>query len=248
MLRSLLVTLMVGLSCLTPAFSVEYRKVEHAGKSFTVCRVDLREERLQLFHKDEKGEAFKRFDRLAPWLLTQNQRLVFAMNAGMYHGDFSAVGWYVADRREHSPLNLASDEGNFFLKPNGVFAITDAGAQVVESSEARMLREVILATQSGPLLLRQNVLHPAFRQKSTSRLIRNGVGVSSPHLVLFAISDEPVNFYEFATLFRDRLGCPDALFLDGTNSSLYSTELKHNDFRMDLGPILGVTEALASPR
>jgi uncharacterized protein YigE (DUF2233 family) len=68
------------------------------------------------------------------------------------------------------------------------------------------------------------------------------VGVPSPNVAVFAISEAPINFYEFATMFRDLLHCPDALFLDGTISSLYSPELKRNDFRMDLGPMIGVTE------
>jgi uncharacterized protein YigE (DUF2233 family) len=56
------------------------------------------------------------------------------------------------------------------------------------------------------------------------------------------MSEVPVTFHEFATLFRDRLHCSDALFLDGTISSWYAPALKRDDFRMDLGPIIGVTE------
>lgn len=59
---------------------------------------------------------------------------------------------------------------------------------------------------------------------------------------MFAISEEPVNLYEFATMFRDTLHCPDALFLDGAISSLHSAELKRSDVRVDLGPIIAVTE------
>ncbi|MFC6592154.1 hypothetical protein ACFP81_09170 [Deinococcus lacus] len=33
------------------------------------------------------------------------------------------------------------------------------------------------------------------------------------------VSETPVNFYSFATFFRDRLRCPDALYLDGTISA-----------------------------
>ncbi len=33
--------------------------------------------------------------------------------------------------------------------------------------------------------------------------------------VRFAISEDRVNFYDFARLFRDHLKCPNALFLDG---------------------------------
>ena len=225
------------------ASAVEFSTVEFAGKRFTVCAVNVRKEHLQLFQRDENGQPFKRFDRLAPWLEARGQKLVFAMNAGMYHGDFSAVGLFVSGGRQAVALNTDDGQGNFFLKPNGVFAVTETGAHVLESSEYPGLRErVVLATQSGPLLVRGGKLHPAFRADSGSRLPRNGVGVPAPDMALFVISEAPVNFYEFATLFRDRLHCPDALFLDGTISSLYAPALGRSDLRTDLGPMLAVTE------
>src|SRR5215207_7244423 len=115
--------------------AVELSTVEFAGKRFTVCRVDVRKERLQLFHRDDTGKPYKRFGRLASWLESRGQKLVFAMNAGMYHGDFSAVGLFVSGGRQAVPLNTADGRGNFFLKPNGVFVVTESGARVLEASE-----------------------------------------------------------------------------------------------------------------
>jgi uncharacterized protein YigE (DUF2233 family) len=233
----------VMLALLNAAFAIDFSTVESSGKTFTVCKVDVRKEHLQLFHRDEAGEPFRRFDRLVSWLTSRKTKLVFAMNAGMYHPDFSTVGLFVSEGQEIAPLNTANGEGNFFLKPNGVFALTASGAHVIEASEFPGLGErVILATQSGPLLLRGGRIHPAFHANSTSRLIRNGVGVSAPDTAVFVISEAPVTFYELATLFRDKLHCPDALFLDGTISSLYAPALKRDDSRVDLGPIIGVTE------
>lgn len=226
--------------------AVEFSTVEVAGKRVTVCRVDLSKERLELFHRDETGEPFKRFERLAAWLEPQGKKLVFAMNAGMYQADFSAVGLSVSGGKELSPLNTANGAGNFFLKPNGVFLVSDAGARVVETSEYPLLRErVLIATQSGPLLVHGGKIHPAFKANSENRLIRNGVGVVSPKVVVFAISEAPINFHEFASMFRDTLKCADALFLDGVISSLYSPQLKRNDRRKDLGPIIGLTSERA---
>jgi uncharacterized protein YigE (DUF2233 family) len=71
------------------------------------------------------------------------------------------------------------------------------------------------------------------------------VGVSTPGQVHFAISEEPVNFHDFARFFRDRLGCADALFLDGGSASgLYAPELGRNDWPPweGYGPIIGVVE------
>jgi len=214
-----------------------------ADPRYTVVRIDLRTQRLELFLRDDMGLEFKSLERLDAWLAARNRQLVFAMNAGMYHADFSPVGLLVQDGREVAPLNLSAGAGNFFLKPNGVFLVSEAGPRVVESSEYPALskkeKNVRLATQSGPLLLRHGVVHPALIPDSDSRKIRNGVGVSG-HTAIFVISEQPVNFYEFALYFRDVLHCRDALYLDGTVSALHSPALRRSDFTRDLGPILGV--------
>jgi uncharacterized protein YigE (DUF2233 family) len=229
---------------ITKGSGVAYEETRIAGKRITVCRVNLRTQPLQLFLRDTAGHPFHDFTRLAAWLKRRGKTLTFAMNAGMFHADFSPVGLMVAGGKQFSPINTKNGRGNFFLKPNGVFAVTHTEGYVVESSEYVSLpkQRVVLATQSGPLLVRNGKIHPAFNAGSESRLLRNGVGMSSSETAVFAISNDPVNFHEFATLFRDVLRCPNALFLDGNISSLYSTKLKRNDFRRELGPIIGVTE------
>lgn len=222
----------------TPPVSVQAEMTPR----FTTVRFSARTDRLELFLRDDTGRTFKRFDALKSWLAGKNEQLRFAMNAGMFQRDFSPVGLLVQDGKQVSPLNLSEGTGNFFLKPNGVFFISQAGARIVESTEYPALaRSVNLATQSGPLLVRNGVLHPAFNSASTSRLLRNGVGVSGD-TIMFVISEQPVSFYELAIYFRDELHCPDALYLDGVVSSLYSTELQRNDSRKDLGPIIGVVQ------
>ncbi|MDR2207837.1 MAG: phosphodiester glycosidase family protein [Azoarcus sp.] len=209
---------------------------------FTTIRVDIRTERLELFLRDDAGHTFKRFDRLKTWLAGRNEQLRFAMNAGMFEPDFSPVGLLVQDGQQVSPLNLSDGAGNFFLKPNGVFFISQSGPRIVESTEYPALAQgVRLATQSGPLLVRNGILHPGIKASSTSRLLRNGVGISG-NTIMFVISEQPVNFHEIATYFRDELHCQDALYLDGVVSSIYSTNPPRNDSRADLGPIIGIIQ------
>jgi uncharacterized protein YigE (DUF2233 family) len=167
------------------------------------------------------------------------------MNAGMYQPDFSPVGLLVIGGREVSPLNLADGAGNFFLKPNGVFLLGPSGVRIVPSERYPQLTErVTLATQSGPLLLIGGKVHPKLEPYSKSRVIRNGVGVQGRNQAVFVISEQPLSLYEFAMLFRDRLQCTDALYLDGAVSSLLSVELRRNDRRAPLGPIIGISESL----
>jgi uncharacterized protein YigE (DUF2233 family) len=104
-------------------------------------------------------------------------------------------------RHQARRLNLASGYGSFYLKPNGVFVLSPSGARLVESSEYSSIQEpVTLATQSGPLLIHAGAINPILDPKGTSRFVRNGVGVVNANEVVFAITTEPVNFYEFAPL------------------------------------------------
>jgi uncharacterized protein YigE (DUF2233 family) len=209
---------------------------------FTVVRIDPARQHLQLFLDDGHGAPLNSFARLAAMLQARHQHLNFAANAGMYHPDFAPVGLLVQNGKQVAPLNLDDGVGNFFMKPNGVFLVSDAGPQVVAAADyAALAGTVRLATQSGPLLLQHGVIHPAFNPQSQSRYIRNGVGVAGGKAI-FVISNHAVTFHEFAVFFRDNLHCSDALYLDGAVSSLYSTALGRNDAAARLGPMFGVTD------
>jgi len=93
------------------------------------------------------------------------------------------------------------------------------------------------------MLVIEGAIHPAFLPDGTSRKIRDGIGVRDDgHVVVVAIARNPVNFDSFARLFRDELGCDDALFLDGTISQLWSPQTGSigNPFGTRLGPMLAV--------
>jgi len=213
-----------------------------ADGTFTVVRVDTASQHLRLFWRDDHGKPLRRLDRLASWLKRQSKTLAFGMNAGMYHADGGPVGLLVIAGQELAPLNLASGDGNFFLKPNGVFLLTANGPKVVDAVDYPASREgVLFATQSGPLLLKDGQVHPALSANSASRYIRNGVCALGSQ-ALFVISERPVTLHEFASFFRDELHCREALYLDGAVSSLYSPTLKRNDRSSKLGPLFGVVE------
>ncbi|MGC1819999.1 MAG: phosphodiester glycosidase family protein, partial [Pseudolabrys sp.] len=73
------------------------------------------------------------------------------------------------------------------------------------------------------------------------RKYRAGVGSRDPNSVVFAVSESEVSFNEFAQLFRDKLQCKNALFLDGGSAtSFYSPSLGRNSNFLPLGPIIGV--------
>ena len=209
----------------------------------TVCRVDLLHEQLQLFWRDDTGQPYRRFTTLRDVLAKQGKTLEFATNGGMYRPDYSPVGLFVADGRELNPLNRHTGPGNFSQQPNGVFLVQGHGARVLSTEEyAEEKPQPFLATQSGPMLVHHGELttSPVMNPESQSRRIRNGVCVPSPATAAFVLSDSPVTFHEFALYFRNTLGCAEALYLDGSISSLYAPQLQRADPWFDMGPIIGV--------
>ncbi len=208
--------------------------------AYSVCRIDLRETRLELFNLDAQGIPFGSFSALADSLGAEGKELSFAMNAGMFDERLRPIGLYVEDGVQARKLNRRDGYGNFHVKPNGVFYISgDRAGVAATDSYARLNEKPDFATQSGPMLVIEGEIHPRFSDTGTSYKRRNGVGVPDAHTAIFAISENAVNFHDFAKLFRDRLNCPNALFFDGTVSSLYSPELGRNDGFAALGPMVG---------
>jgi uncharacterized protein YigE (DUF2233 family) len=220
-------------------------EIEEGGAAYTVCDFDARKSDIRLFLRDEKGEIYGSFARLADGLANKGETLVFAMNAGMYAEDRTPVGLYVENGRTLSGANTRSGAGNFHLKPNGVFWIDGARAGVTETARFLKSRQgAQFATQSGPMLVIGGRFHPRIHGDGMSQKFRNGVCVEDGHSVRFAISNQPVTFHQFALVFRDRLHCHDALFLDGGSASaLYARSLsRHDRFSPTMGPIVGVVE------
>jgi uncharacterized protein YigE (DUF2233 family) len=230
------------LSFARDAFAVECR-TSGEKPAFTTCRVDPRGEFLRLYYAAADGSNFDSFARLQASLAREQKTLVFAMNAGMFHPDMKPVGLLVIEGREIAPVNRGRSWGNFYLQPNGVFLMDAGGARVVSTDEYRHL-EPRTATQSGPMLVHRGLIPdiPAFRANSTSRRIRNGVCAPKPDVVFFVISESDVTFREMALFVRDTLGCSEALYLDGTISSLFDRKSGRADARAKLGPIFAVVE------
>jgi uncharacterized protein YigE (DUF2233 family) len=79
--------------------------------------------------------------------------------------------------------------------------------------------------------------------RSTSLKARTGIGVGADGKVMFAISRGEVSFDAFARLFRDKLNCPTALFLDGGSAAnLYAPSLDSHGNILSLGPMFAVFE------
>jgi uncharacterized protein YigE (DUF2233 family) len=212
------------------------------GSRFTVCRYDPRRDRLRMVWTTADGQPLRRMAAVARSLGAGKAGVRFAVNGGMFDKAGAPVGLYVENGRTRHGANTRDGPGNFHLKPNGVFFVDAAGAPAVRTTDQFLARKgsPAWATQSGPMLVIDGALHPAIQADGPSRNIRNGVGVDAARRAVFVISEQPVSFGRLARLFRDRLDCDQALYLDGAVSSLWSPALKRMDDSFALGPIIVV--------
>jgi uncharacterized protein YigE (DUF2233 family) len=205
------------------------------GSRFTVC--DPGNGAIELVAAGRDETPVRQFADLEQRLGPRAEKVAFAMNAGMYDEDGRPIGLAIVDGKQKHRINRKEGGGNFHLMPNGVFQLRDDGAAEIVTSKAwRPSPAIRFATQSGPMLVIDGKLHPAFEPDGTSRHVRNGVGIAPNGRALFVISEGPVSFGKFARFFRDRLKARDALFFDGAVSALWDPANGRRDITKPLGP------------
>lgn len=211
---------------------------------FYVYKVDRKKEKLRLWLKNDSGDIYKNIGNLKKDIeKAGDEKLLFAMNAGMYTPKNLPQGLYKSNNKLEQTLDKdTSGYGNFFMQPNGVFAFNSKGATIATTTEfAKKEKKFANATQSGPMLVIEGRIHPKFNETSKSKYIRNGVGIDNEDNIIFAYSTQPVNLYHFADLFLTFLNCDNALYLDGAISKAYIPELSKYDLSGNLGPLIGTT-------
>ncbi|HEX7368902.1 MAG TPA: phosphodiester glycosidase family protein [Rhodanobacteraceae bacterium] len=216
------------LAACTPApHGISSHDVVFDNVHFRVVTLDLAKAKLELHWRDpDSGSPFASIHALQTWGGKHQQQLLFAANAGIYDARGEPLGLYVENGKALKPLNTAHGDpaaGNFSLLPNGVFSVDASGHASVQTTAAFAASHASpkLATQSGPMLVIDGKINPEFTADSDSAKWRSGVCARKPDQAVFVVSTAPVNFYTFASLFRDKLDCRNALFLDGTLSQIY---------------------------
>ncbi len=194
--------------------------------------VDLKIQNLKFYWKNNHGEVFGNFEKLRKWSNSKNENLIFATNGGMYKKDQSPQGLFIENGKLKSKIDrLEKGYGNFYLQPNGIFCITNDNIGIICKTPDFKNKNIKYATQSGPLLVIDGEIHDKFR---------NGVGILPDGKLIFAMSKEKINFYDFASYFK-KIGCKNALYLDGFVSKTYLPEKNWNSINGNFGVIIGET-------
>lgn len=189
---------------------------------------------LKIYWKDERANP-----RAYPYFSIENLnrrlegRLLFATNGGMFDAQLVPKGLYVENGQVKQALDIQSKGfGNFYLQPNGVFTVLDDNFMSIQTTKnfydlypnaaqtGSVLPGINYATQSGPMLVTNGQLNPIFTPGSENQFLRSGVGIIDVYRTVFIISKYNINFYDFATLFKELFQCENALFLDGQISKM----------------------------
>ncbi len=232
-------SLLLLLTAVLIAFTTTRNALNDQILAFTV---DPKTQDLQLYLKNDNGETLKSIQNLKNYVESKNLTLTFAMNGGMFNKDFSPQGLFIQNKKTFAVLDTADGNGNFYLKPNGVFYITTDNTPIVcKTTDFKDNGKIEYATQSGPMLVVDGQIHSAFKDGSTNLNIRNGVGILPDNNIIFEMSKTEINFYDFAKYFQS-LGCKNALYLDGFVSRTYLPEKKWTQTDGNFGVLIGVTE------
>jgi uncharacterized protein YigE (DUF2233 family) len=224
-------------------------KFTYKGSTFYFFVADLNKQVVRLHWKKDSINKHSNLNSVIDLIKKKyKQKPLMVTNAGMFEMVQKPLGLYIEGGKELIKLNEKDpNDDNFYLMPNGVFFIDSSNhAFIMETKEfkkgyAAKMKTINLATQSGPMLVIENKIHPQFQKKSDNNKVRNGVGIISNSKVVFGFSDN-VNFYVFSEIFKDLFKCKNALFLDGAISKMYISDVKTDDVGGEFGPILSVSK------
>lgn len=206
----------------------QYQNFEYDGINYGIFKA--RPSEVQFHWKNNKGEPYRFLNTLRDELNKKNQ-IKMLMNAGIFSETYQPSGLWIENGIELKSLNTRQGTGNFHIQPNGVFLITHNKGAMILTTEKYQKSGIKpkYAVQSGPMLIIHGKINPLFKAEVNSPYKRNAVCITEKKALYFimTIDGEP-NFHSLASALI-KMGCREALYLDGSISSWYIPE-KFNAF------------------
>ncbi len=225
--------------------SPDCQSVVFENSEFTDCIAMPKNHNVRMYLNDVSKSPYRSLNALKSGLGNDAASVIFAVNAGMYDDTGKPIGYYVENKVRLKKLNRKKGGGNFHLLPNGVFSVEKDGWHIRTTDDFadNVNTRPQYATQSGPMLLINGQLRPDISENGESVNIRNVVGIDAQGRAHFVISEGAVSFGRLARMMRDTLKCYNALYLDGSVSSLWYPEGERLDSGTALGPLIVVMKA-----
>lgn len=216
------------------------KRIVIKGNSYDIVTLNYPIDNVKMILNDKNNNKIRTIDNGVNFISKTHKDIAFITNGGMYKIDNSPQGLYVENGKEIAPIDLNnSGYGNFYLQPNGIFLLTESKAFVIPTYDyINYKSKSLYATQSGPLLVNNGVINSNFTNGSVNKNIRSGVGIDNAGKLIFAISNNEVNFYDFAEFFYKTLKCKNALYLDGAISRMYLPSLNRLEKGGDFGVLI----------
>lgn len=242
MKKKIIFLFLIIIATISVGFLAQTKKTAIDDERFVTFTVNPKKQNVAFYWKNEKNENFKNVENLMLWLKKKKKELIFGTNGGMYKKDNSPQGLYIENGKKKIKIDTSNGNGNFYLKPNGIFYISkDKKPNICLTKKFIENKKINFATQSGPMLVIDGNIHSAFQKNSVNLNIRNGIGILPNNEIVFAMSKKEINFYEFAEYFK-ALGCKNALYLDGFVSRTYLPEKNWIQTDGNFGVIIGVSK------
>lgn len=178
-------------------------------------------ETIRMYWLQTDGKPYRSINYLLE-SIGKDKQINAVMNGGIYSTEYKPNGLYIENGKTLSKLNRQKGKGNFFIRPGGVFSVRGDNMQIDTLETFRSSPSIDFAVQSGPILIRNGVINKRFTSASESKKIRNGIGITADGQVIFLISTQPMNFYQFALAAKNTLKINNLLYLDGSISKMYT--------------------------
>lgn len=94
---------------------------EFRNNTFDTYKIDLTKDTLIFFSNKKTGSQKLTISYLKDSLANENLELLFATNGGIFDKDMLPLGLCIENSKTIVDLNERNGQGNFYLKPNGVF-------------------------------------------------------------------------------------------------------------------------------
>ena len=223
------------LLCSYPSFFIfgqtESKEISLKNNSYYTYSVKLHKHSLENFHifpDPEQDFNYQTHEQVIDYFKYYYDSLkidnsLFLTNPGIVVDGCEPIGLFVNNYNTLKQLNINNGSGNFYnLKPNGALLIKHNEAIVCKTADVPNHTDVRIAIQSGPMLVHDGIINAHFGPRSNNKYIRSGVGLfkdkQNYSYLIFAISKNPVSFYDFSEFFLEKFNCQNALCLESARS------------------------------